>query len=105
MPGIYFGQVYHRRRPFYQLGALHGREGDVCGYPLTAPQEPQLLELPSEAAPHLGQLTPCMMAVKARGTVGKQLLSVDLKIELPVVVKKRVLLVERSEAGCLMINK
>ena len=27
----------------------------------TAPQEPQALAAPSEAAPHLGQLDPCML--------------------------------------------
>lgn len=33
-----------------------GRKGH-----LTAPQEPQDLEEPSEAAPHLGQLDPCIL--------------------------------------------
>jgi hypothetical protein len=31
----------------------------------TAPQLEQLFELPSELAPHLGQATPCMFAIKA----------------------------------------
>jgi len=30
---------------------------------LTAPHEPQFLELPSDEAPHLGQAVPCMVSV------------------------------------------
>jgi len=43
----------------YEVG--EAQEGEKVEGELTAPQEPHDLAAPSEAAPHLGQLDPCMV--------------------------------------------